>query len=110
MTAEPGQFQLLLKAFYQKIQKLNADFKIEDINLLIKSISSELCNDQLQIDFKKFKNDENYLILLNAYCVALSIRQAFSIFEEFKKRSITEIIKPGRLLPNGWTIIDGGQE
>jgi len=105
-----GQFQILIKAFYQKVQKLNADFKIDDINQIILGVSPELCNNEKQIDFTKYKNDENYYTLLMSYCISLAIKQASAIFEDFKQREILSIPKPTKLLPNGWSVIDGGQK
>lgn len=110
------QYQLMLKAFYGKIQKINSDFKLSDVDKLIKGFGNQLCNDQMIIDYAKFVDDENYFNMLCSYCTTLALKQAGEIRSQFRERAKTEVRKPdvtsndNTLIPDGWKVIDGGQK
>ncbi len=115
MTVNP-EFQIMIKAFFGKVQKINADFKDVDFENVISSLSQKLCNESQQIDFNKFEDDATYHGLLSTYCTALALKQANSIFNGFKERAKTEAPKPdvtsneNGLIPKGWKVINGGKK
>jgi hypothetical protein len=107
----------ILRAYFNAVSKLFNNFNEATLTSFLGVIQQELCDDNGQIDIKKFQPDDSYNNLLRAYSVILAIKNSNAtynhLFEKYNELGLNkqpvEDKKPKKKvkIPKGWKVIKG---